>query len=97
MGEDAPLTFELFNCSTSVTSGCTNSLAIQSSNSGCVGRAPLTPQSNAMRDRLADQARQDAVDPALQDKWDRLHRRSLYLNFLVLIAGLCLVALAREL
>jgi len=60
-------------------------------------RAPLTPQSNAMRDRLADQARQGAVDPALQDKWDRLHRRSLYLNSLVLIAGLCLVALAREL
>lgn len=57
-------------------------------------RAPLTPQSNAMRDRLKEQEHHGAVDPALQAAWNRLHQRSVYLNSLVLLAGLGLIALA---
>ncbi len=54
-------------------------------------RSPLTPQSNAMRDRLKEQERQGAVNAQLQADWNRLHQRSLYLNSLVLVGGLCLV------
>lgn len=57
-------------------------------------RSPLTPQSNAMRDRLKDQEARGAVDTDLQDAWSRLHQRSLYLNSAVLCAGLSLVAFA---
>ncbi|HXH85288.1 MAG TPA: DUF4149 domain-containing protein [Nitrospira sp.] len=57
-------------------------------------RSPLTPQSNAMRDRLKEQESRGAVDPALQTAWSRLHQRSVYLNSLVLLAGLCLLGLA---
>lgn len=60
-------------------------------------RSPLTPQSNAMRDRLKAQESQGAVDPALQAAWNRLHQRSVYLNSLVLLAGLCLLGLAYRL
>ena len=60
-------------------------------------RSPLTPQSNAMRDRLKEQESRGAVDPVLQTAWNRLHQRSVYLNSLVLLAGLCLVWLARGL
>jgi hypothetical protein len=56
-------------------------------------RSPLTPQSNAMRDRLKEQERQGAVDAQLQADWNRLHQRSLYLNSLVLVGGLCLVGI----
>jgi hypothetical protein len=56
-------------------------------------RSPLTPQSNAMRDRLKEQESQGAVDPALQKEWNRLHQRSVYLNSLVLLAGLSLLGL----
>lgn len=56
-------------------------------------RSPLTPQSNEMRDRLKEQESQGAVDPVLQASWDRLHRRSVYLNSLVLVTGLCLLGL----
>jgi hypothetical protein len=58
-------------------------------------RSPLTPQSNAMRDRLKEQESQGAVDPALQSEWNRLHQRSVYLNSLVLLAGLCLLGVVR--
>lgn len=58
------------------------------------GRSPLTLRSNAMRDRLKEQASRGAVDPALQHAWNRLHQRSVYLNGLVLLVGLCLVGLA---
>lgn len=59
-------------------------------------RAPLTPHSNAMRDRLKEQERQGAVDPVLQAAWNRLHQRSLYLNSLVLVGGLWLVGAMRH-
>ena len=49
-------------------------------------RSPLTPQSNALRDRLKEQESRGAVDPALQGAWNRLHQRSVYLNSLVLLA-----------
>lgn len=59
-------------------------------------RSPLTPQSNAMRDRLKEQERQGSVDPVLQAAWTRLHQRSLYLNSLVLLGGLWLVGSIRQ-
>lgn len=59
------------------------------------GRSPLTPQSNAMRDRLKEQESRGAVDPALQAAWTRLHRRSVSLNSMVLLAGCALIALVR--
>jgi len=55
----------------------------------------LTPQSNEMRDRLHEQERHGEVDPILQSGWNRLHQRSVYLNTLVLIAGMCLIGFAR--
>jgi hypothetical protein len=54
-------------------------------------RSWLTPQSNAMRDRLREQEQQGGQDPSLLSEWDRLHRRSVYLNSLVLIAGLWII------
>ena len=60
-------------------------------------RSPLTPQSNAMRDRLKEQESRGAVDPALESAWNRLHQRSVYLNALVLLAGLYLLLLASRL
>ncbi len=51
----------------------------------------LTPQSNAMRDQLKQQELHRAVDSALKKSWDRLHRRSVVLNSLVLLAGLILI------
>jgi hypothetical protein len=57
-------------------------------------RSPLTPQSNTMKDRLKEQGSRGIVDPALQKAWNRLHQRSVYLNSLVLLAGLCLLGLA---
>jgi hypothetical protein len=60
-------------------------------------RLPLTPQSNEMRDRLKEQESRGAADPALQTAWNRLHQRSLYLNSMVLLAGLCLIWLAQRL
>jgi hypothetical protein len=57
--------------------------------------SPLTPESNAMRDQLKEQEQRGAVDPELQASWNRLHQRSVYLNSLVLLAGLCLIALVR--
>ena len=59
-------------------------------------RSLLTPQSNAARDRLKEQESWGTVDPALQHTWNRLHQRSIYLNSLVLLAGLCLLGLAIE-
>lgn len=56
-------------------------------------RSPLTPRSNAMRDRLKEQESRGLIDTDLQAAWNRLHQRSLYLNSLVLLAGLCLIAL----
>lgn len=58
-------------------------------------RMPLTPQSNAMRDRLKEQEQRGAVDPDLQAAWNRLHQRSIYLNSAVLLTGLCLLGLMK--
>ena len=60
-------------------------------------RSPLTPQSNALRDRLKEQESRGAVDPALQGAWNRLHQRSVYLNSLELLAGLYLLLLVSRL
>ena len=60
-------------------------------------RSPLTPQSNAMRDRLKEQEQHGTVDPNLQAAWNRLHQRSVYLNSLVLLAGLSVLGLASRL
>jgi len=60
-------------------------------------RSPLTPQSNAMRDRLKEQEQRGAIDPILQAAWNRLHQRSVYLNSLVLLAGLSVLGLASRL
>ncbi len=67
-------------------------LFILSAESYC--RSWLTPRSNAMRDQLNELGRQGAQDSLLQSAWDRLHRRSVHLNSLVLIAGLCVLGLA---
>lgn len=56
-------------------------------------RSSLTLQSNAMRDQLKEQEQRGSVDPSLQAAWNRLHQRSVYLNSLVLFAGLCLLGL----
>lgn len=56
-------------------------------------RSSLTPQSNAMRDQLKEQEQRGSVDPSLQAAWNRLNQRSVYLNSLVLFAGLCLLGL----
>lgn len=60
-------------------------------------RSPLTHQSSAMRDRLKEQESRGAVDPALQTEWNRLHQRSVYLNSMVLLIGLCLIWLGQRL
>jgi len=57
-------------------------------------RSLLTPESNAIRDRLKEQELRGAADPSLQTAWNRLHRRSVYLNSFVLLAGLCLLGLS---
>ena len=59
-------------------------------------RSPLTPQSNAMRDRLKEQEERRAVDAELQAAWNRLHQRSIYLNSMVLVGGLCLLGIAGQ-
>jgi hypothetical protein len=60
-------------------------------------RSFLTPQSNEMRDWLKEQESRGAADPALQNAWNRLHQRSVYLNSMVLLAGLYLIWLAQRL
>ena len=57
-------------------------------------RAPLTPRSNAMRDELKRQRARGVVSAELQAAWERLHRRSVYLNSLVLLIGLGVLALS---
>lgn len=59
-------------------------------------RSPLTPQSNAMRDRLKEQELRGPVDVSLQAAWNRLHQRSIYLNSMVLFGGLCLLGIERQ-
>jgi hypothetical protein len=57
-------------------------------------RSSLTPHSNAMRDTLKEQEARGVVDQALRQSWDRLHRQSVWLNSLVLLAGLLLLGLS---
>lgn len=66
-------------------------LAVLAAETYC--RSSLTPRSNAMKDRLKEQESQGTVDPLLERAWNRLHKRSVYLNSFVLLAGLCLLAL----
>lgn len=66
-------------------------LFILSAESYC--RSWLTPRSNAMRDQLNELGQRGEQDAVLQSAWDRLHRRSVHLNSLVLIAGLCVIGL----
>ncbi len=47
-----------------------------------------------MRDALKVQQARGEVDRRLQAAWERLHRRSLYLNAFVLIGGLGVLGLA---
>jgi hypothetical protein len=47
-----------------------------------------------MKDRLKSQESEGTLNPALQTAWNRLHQRSVYLNSLVLLAGLCLLGLS---
>jgi hypothetical protein len=58
-------------------------------------RSPLTPQSNAISDRLKEEESRGAVDPGLQTAWSRLHQRSVSLNSMVLLPGCILIALVR--
>ena len=69
-------------------------LGILAAESYC--RSPLTPQSNAMRDRLKEQEQRGTVDAELQAAWSRLHQRSIYLNSIVLFGGFWLLGLARQ-
>ncbi|MBI4003317.1 MAG: DUF4149 domain-containing protein [Nitrospira defluvii] len=69
-------------------------LVILAAESYC--RSPLTPQSNAMRDRLKEQEQRGAVDVQLKAAWNRLHQRSIYLNSIVLVGGLWLLGVARQ-
>lgn len=69
-------------------------LVILAAESYC--RSPLTPQSNAMRDRLKEQEQRGAVDAQLQVAWSRLHQRSIYLNSIALLGGLSLLGVARQ-
>jgi Domain of unknown function (DUF4149) len=55
--------------------------------------SPLTPESNVVRDQLKEQEQRGAVNAELLAAWNRLHQRSVYLNSLVLLAGLGLIAL----
>ena len=56
-------------------------------------RSPLTPRINALSDQLKDAAQRGVnVVPVRKDR-DTLHRRSVQLNGLVLILGLCLIGL----
>lgn len=57
-------------------------------------RSPLTPRINALSDQLKD-ATQPGVDivPVRKER-DALHRRSVQLNGVVLILGLCLIGLS---
>ncbi len=56
-------------------------------------RTPLTPTINDLSDRLKDQTASGQAEPLLQSRWDRLHRRSVWLNGTVLVLGLCLVGM----
>lgn len=58
-------------------------------------RATLTPQSNALRDRLKEQESEGIVDPLVRAAWHRIHQRSVYLNASMLLAGCALIALVR--
>ncbi|HET9961443.1 MAG TPA: DUF4149 domain-containing protein [Nitrospiraceae bacterium] len=57
-------------------------------------RSALTPHSNAMRDTMKEQEARGVVDQALRQSWERLHRQSVWLNSLVLLAGLLLLGLS---
>ena len=47
--------------------------------------------------RVKEQEQRGAVDPNLQAAWNQLDRRSVYLNSLILLAGLCVLGLVHQL
>lgn len=69
-------------------------LVILAAESYC--RSLLTPQSNDMRDRLKEQEERGTVDLRLQEAWNRLHQRSIYLNSAVLVGGLGLLGIVDQ-
>jgi hypothetical protein len=56
-------------------------------------RSPLTPQTNALRDEIKAQEGRGPGDMALHKRWNALHRRSVQLNSVVMVLGLCLIGL----
>ncbi len=56
-------------------------------------RSPLTPRINALSDRLKDATQRGVDIVSVRKDRDTLHRRSVQLNGVVLVLGLCLVGL----
>jgi hypothetical protein len=54
---------------------------------------PLTPQINAVCDWITRQEKEGLVEEDLVATWKRLHQRSVWLNGVVLVIGLLLIAL----
>lgn len=57
-------------------------------------RNPLTAQINELSDQLKAKHRKGLTTPGLQMERDGLHRRSVQLNSLVLLLGLCVLGFA---
>ena len=56
-------------------------------------RAPLTPQINALSDRLKENQARGLNTPLIQQRRDTLHKLTVQLNSAVLVMGLCLIGL----
>ncbi len=56
-------------------------------------RSPLTPRINALSDQLKDAAQRGVNVVSIRKDRDALHRRSVQLNGVVLMLGLCLIGL----
>ena len=56
-------------------------------------RSPLTPRINALSDQLKDAAQHGVNMVSVRKDRDALHRRSVQLNSMVLILGLCVIGL----
>ncbi|MFO0775100.1 MAG: DUF4149 domain-containing protein [Nitrospiraceae bacterium] len=57
----------------------------------------LTPQSNAMRDEMKRHDAKGTLQATVQSAWARLHRRSLWLNTMVLMVGCVVLGVALQL
>ena len=56
-------------------------------------RAPLTPQINALSDKLKENQARGLNTPLIQKRRDMLHTLTVQLNSAVLVMGLCLIGL----